>query len=172
MCLPNVSCALLFANLLLGQPAEHPITSLPYTPSLDIPSMDRSVDPCVNFYMYSCGGWIKRNPIPADQPRWNVYAKLAQDNQMFLWGILEDAAEVPGARAKNVRAAGRQFRRCAGEYEDSDGDRDCAGKGVADARGQARSLQAVPQDDAQAARSLESVLRLGALLERCRPFLG
>ena len=85
--------ALLFAGLLSAQTAEHPISALPYTPSLDIPSMDRSVDPCTNFYLYSCGGWIKRNPIPPDQPRWNVYAKLGQDNQMFLWGILEEAAK-------------------------------------------------------------------------------
>ena len=26
--------------------------------------MDRSVDPCENFYQYSCGTWIKDNPIP------------------------------------------------------------------------------------------------------------
>jgi len=115
MYLRNVSCALLFANLLLGQPAEHPITSLPYTPSLDIPSMDRSVDPCVNFYMYSCGGWIKRNPIPADQPRWNVYAKLAQDNQMFLWGILEEAAKPSADRSPAARQIGDYFAACMDE---------------------------------------------------------
>src|SRR5258708_10016556 len=115
MYLRNVSCALLFANLLLGQPAEHPITALPYTPSLDIPSMDRSVDPCVNFYMYTCGGWIKKNPIPADQPRWNVYAKLAQDNQMFLWGILEEAAKPSVDRSPAARQIGDYFAACMDE---------------------------------------------------------
>src|SRR5437016_2158594 len=115
MHLRNVSCALLFANLLLGQPAEHPITALPYTPSLDIPSMDRSVDPCVNFYMYSCGGWIKTNPIPPDQPRWNVYGKLAQDNQMFLWGILEEAAKPTADRSPAARQIGDYFAACMDE---------------------------------------------------------
>jgi len=115
MYLRNVSGALLFASLLLGQPAEHPITSLPYTPSLDIPSMDRSVDPCVNFYMYSCGGWIKKNPIPADQPRWNVYAKLGQDNQMFLWGILEEAAKPSADRSPAARQIGDYFAACMDE---------------------------------------------------------
>jgi len=38
--------------------------------------MDRSVDPCTDFYHYTCGGWIKKNPIPSDQARWDVYAKL------------------------------------------------------------------------------------------------
>ncbi len=39
--------------------------ALAYTPSLDVTAMDRSADPCVDFYQYSCGGWQKNNPIPA-----------------------------------------------------------------------------------------------------------
>ncbi|MDE2142093.1 MAG: M13 family peptidase, partial [Elusimicrobia bacterium] len=51
--------------------------ALPYTPGLDVKAMDRSVNPCDDFYLYSCGGWKKRNPIPADQTAWDVYGKLA-----------------------------------------------------------------------------------------------
>ena len=54
--------------------------------------MDRSVDPCVDFYSYSCGGWQKKNPIPPDQTSWSVYGKLYQDNLQYLRGILEQAA--------------------------------------------------------------------------------
>src|SRR5579864_2178043 len=64
---------------------------LPYSPSLDLTSMDKSVDPCVDFYQYSCGGWQKKNPIPPDQTSWSVYGKLYQDNLIFLRGILEQA---------------------------------------------------------------------------------
>jgi len=64
-----------------------------YSPSLDVSSMDRSVDPCADFYKYSCGGWQKRNPIPADQTSWSVYGKLYQDNLQFLRGILEESAK-------------------------------------------------------------------------------
>jgi|NGEPerStandDraft_6_1074524.scaffolds.fasta_scaffold18050_2 putative endopeptidase len=69
---------------------------LPYTPSLDPSSMDKTIDPCGDFYSYSCGGWQKKNPIPADQTSWSVYGKLYEDNLTYLRGIL-----VEDAKAKN-----------------------------------------------------------------------
>jgi len=95
--------------------AESPITSMPYTPGLDTEFMDRSVDPCVDFYQYSCGGWMKKNPIPADQPGWEVYSKLAQDNEQFLWGILDDLARNPSGRSANQQKIGDYFAACMDE---------------------------------------------------------
>lgn len=74
--------------------------------------MDRSVDPCVDFYHYACGGWIKKNPIPPDQARWDVYAKLTDDNERFLWGILVDAAKPVATRNLVETEIGDYFNAC------------------------------------------------------------
>jgi putative endopeptidase len=92
-----------------------PITSLPYTPGLDPDFMDTSVDPCVDLYLYSCGGWIKKNPIPADQPAWDVFAKLEEDNRRFLWGILDDLAKNIAGRNANQQKIGDYFAACMDE---------------------------------------------------------
>jgi putative endopeptidase len=107
-----LAIAIFLALPALGQ---QPLTSLPYTPSLDIPSMDPAIDPCENFYLYSCGGWMKKNPIPADQARWNVYGKLTYENQLFLWGLLEEAGKVDTQRTPNQQKIGDFFHACMDE---------------------------------------------------------
>ena len=94
---------------------EKPLTAMPYTPSLDVTSMDTSVDPCVDFYHYVCGGWIKKNPIPADQASWDVYGKLYQDNQRFLWGILDDLSKRTTGRSPQQQKIGDFFAACMDE---------------------------------------------------------
>jgi endothelin-converting enzyme/putative endopeptidase len=101
----------LLPNLL----AQQPLTSLPYTPSLDLNAMDRSAQPCENFYRYACGTWIKDNPIPPDQPRWDVYSKLTYENQLFLWGLLQQAGNASAARTPNEQKIGDLFHACMDE---------------------------------------------------------
>ena len=109
----HATAALLALSLVA---ADRPFTELPYTPGLDPAAMDRSVDPCVDFYAYSCGGWQKRNPIPADQSSWSVYGKTATENFQFLWGLLETAAAKPDAERTPVeRQVGDFFQACMDE---------------------------------------------------------
>ncbi|HEY4053627.1 MAG TPA: M13 family metallopeptidase [Terriglobales bacterium] len=107
---------LVFATAGFSQsaPAKAPDT-LPYSPSLDVTSMDRSVDPCVDLYHYSCGGWQKKNPIPPDQTSWSVYGKLYQDNLNFLRTILEQAAAGSGTQTTVSQEIGDFYAACMDE---------------------------------------------------------
>ncbi len=112
----------IFASALLAQsnpnpaqqarPAEQPLTELPYTPSLDIPSMDRAADPCSDFYQFSCGGWMVNHPIPPDQASWSVYGKLGEENMRYLWGALEDLAKKREGRSPVQQKIGDYFGAC------------------------------------------------------------
>ncbi|HEY4354417.1 MAG TPA: M13 family metallopeptidase [Acidobacteriaceae bacterium] len=93
-------------------PSPKPSTAMPYSPSLDVTSLDRSVDPCVDFYKFSCGGWQKLNPIPSDQAGWSVYAKLTNENQQFLWGILEEDSKPSATRTAVQQKVGDYYESC------------------------------------------------------------
>src|SRR5512137_451995 len=110
MTLPAALAALLLAA------ADRPLAELPYTPGLDPDAMDRTADPCVDFYRFACGGWQRRNPTPPDQASWSVYGKTATENQQFLWGLLEGAAAKPDAeRTASERKVGDFFHACMDE---------------------------------------------------------
>nr|XP_014279943.2 endothelin-converting enzyme homolog [Halyomorpha halys] len=54
-----------------------------------ISSIDRSVDPCEDFYNFACGNWIKENPIPDGKSMWGTFVKLDQQNQLVVKNALE-----------------------------------------------------------------------------------
>jgi len=116
----NVSCffvafSLLFSCAAIAQNSSSTGPVLPYSPSLDLTSMDKSVDPCVDFYHYSCGGWQKKNPIPPDQTSWSVYGKLYEDNLNFLRGMLEQAAKPSPQRSAVEQKTGDFYAACVNE---------------------------------------------------------
>src|SRR6266481_7568025 len=69
---------------------------------LNVDFMDTGVDPCTDFFTYTCGGWLKKNPIPPDKTSWGLSSKLADDNRVLLREILEEAA-TPAAQKDPVK---------------------------------------------------------------------
>jgi putative endopeptidase len=69
----------------------------------DLANLDRSVKPCDDFVAYAMGGWLKNNPVPADQPSWGYWNKVQDQNEEILHQILEEAAKNRGAAAGSVQ---------------------------------------------------------------------
>ena len=116
--MPTKTCLVLLATAVIAATAAGQ-TSKPaqaaYTPVLDVPSMDKTVDPCVDFFAYSCGGWLKNNPIPADQASWDAYGKLQEENREVLRRILEAAAVPSPKRSSEEQKIGDYYASCMDE---------------------------------------------------------
>ena len=92
-----------------GEAQPKPVTSF------DVSLLDRSVDPCTDFYRFTCGGWMARNPIPPDQAVWGRFNELAENNLIIERRILEQASVESAKRDANTQKIGDYYTSCMDE---------------------------------------------------------
>jgi len=83
-------------------------------PAFDVNAIDKSIDPCVDFYQYACGTWMKNNPVPPDKSRWGRFDELADHNLYILRDILTEA-QTSGKRSATETMVGAYYASCMDE---------------------------------------------------------
>jgi len=81
----------------------------------DISALDKSTDPCVDFYQFACGGWLARNPIPADRSYWAVFEQMRELNDQRIRQILEKASDPAIKRSADEQKIGDYYSSCMDE---------------------------------------------------------
>lgn len=81
----------------------------------DVNAVDKSVDPCVDFYRYACGNWLKANPVPSDRSIYGRSSELDDRNRSILAEILEKASDPNVGRTANEQKIGDYYASCMDE---------------------------------------------------------
>jgi putative endopeptidase len=86
--------------------------SVRHLPGFDPNAVDKSVNPCQDFYQYACGNWLAANPLPADRARWGRFDAIGDNNREMVREILVDAASPRQSRTQIEQQVGDYYHSC------------------------------------------------------------
>ncbi len=81
-------------------------------PSFDTTSIDKTMDPCSDFYKFACGKFEANHPIPGDQGGVDQFYALYNVNTQSLRGILEKASAGGASRSPDEQKIGDFYKAC------------------------------------------------------------
>src|SRR5260370_1538680 len=84
-------------------------------PGFSLDTIDKTIDPCVDFSQFACGNWIKNSEIPPDQSQWVSFVELHERNLDIERGILEKAAAGGASRNGVDQRIGDLYGSCMDE---------------------------------------------------------
>jgi endothelin-converting enzyme/putative endopeptidase len=86
-----------------------------YLKGLDPAWIDTAADPCVDFYQYSCGGWLRLNPVPGDHATYSRTTEVVEKTRIILRNILEQAGQPREGRSAAEEKIGTYYASCMDE---------------------------------------------------------
>lgn len=75
--------------------------------------LDTTVSPGEDFFNYAVGGWLRKNPIPADYSRWGTFELLVEDSYEALREIFEHPETFVESELRALAEKSSQFYRAA-----------------------------------------------------------
>src|ERR1700690_5364 len=109
----SLAVIVLFVPALLAQdkPSESKSSDVRFSPDM----LDKSIDPCNDFYAYACSKWMAKNPIPSDRSSWGRFNELQQRGEYVVRDILEKASVDSPGRGVNEQKIGDYYASCLDE---------------------------------------------------------
>jgi putative endopeptidase len=90
-------------------------TKEPQLTHFDPDLVDKSLDPCNDFYKYACNKWMTANPIPPDQVYWSTGSGLQLWNENVLRETMEAASKNDPSRSGVQQKIGDYWTACMDE---------------------------------------------------------